>query len=103
MLRFVLNIIFNMAGNRNTQIIVSIGRKVLKCFTNMVSKADSYTYTIATFIIFFKHTENIYNQLQPYYIKVLKYKQMPNIYGIIGIGLIVIGVVLVNYLGKTNS
>jgi len=34
---------------------------------------------------------------------VLKYKQMPNIYGIIGIGLIVIGVVLVNYLGKTNS
>ena len=34
---------------------------------------------------------------------ILKYKQMPNIYGIIGIGLIVIGVVLVNYLGKTNS
>ena len=34
---------------------------------------------------------------------ILKYKQIPNIYGIIGIGLIVIGVVLVNYLGKTNS
>ena len=34
---------------------------------------------------------------------VLKYKQMPNIYGIIGIALIVIGVILVNYLGKTNS
>ena len=34
---------------------------------------------------------------------VLKYKQVPNIYGIIGIALIVIGVVLVNYLGKTNS
>ena len=34
---------------------------------------------------------------------ILKYKQIPNIYGIIGIALIVIGVVLVNYLGKTNS
>ena len=34
---------------------------------------------------------------------VLKYKQIPNIYGIIGIALIVIGVILVNYLGKTNS
>ena len=34
---------------------------------------------------------------------ILKYKQIPNIYGIVGIGLIVIGVVLVNYLGKTNS
>ena len=33
---------------------------------------------------------------------VLKYKQIPNIYGIIGISLIVIGVILVNYLGKTN-
>ena len=34
---------------------------------------------------------------------VLKYKQIPNIYGIIGIALIVVGVILVNYLGKTNS
>tara|TARA_Y100000590_G_scaffold392829_1_gene470556 strand:- start:339 stop:677 length:339 start_codon:yes stop_codon:yes gene_type:complete len=34
---------------------------------------------------------------------VLKYKQIPNIYGIIGIVLIVIGVILVNYLGDTNS
>jgi len=34
---------------------------------------------------------------------VLKYKQIPNIYGIIGIVLIVIGVILVNYLGETNS
>ena len=34
---------------------------------------------------------------------ILKYKQVPNIYGIIGIALIIIGVVLVNYLGKTNS
>ena len=34
---------------------------------------------------------------------VLKYKQIPNIYRIIGIALIVIGVILVNYLGKTNS
>jgi len=34
---------------------------------------------------------------------VFKYKQIPNIFGIIGIALIVIGVILVNYLGKTNS
>ena len=34
---------------------------------------------------------------------VLKYKQIPNFYGILGIALIVIGVILVNYLGKTNS
>tara|TARA_B100000686_G_scaffold226527_1_gene233768 strand:- start:3246 stop:3584 length:339 start_codon:yes stop_codon:yes gene_type:complete len=34
---------------------------------------------------------------------VLKYKQIPNIYGIIGIFLIVVGVILVNYLGKTSS
>ena len=34
---------------------------------------------------------------------VLKYKQIPNIYGIIGIFLIVVGVILVNYLGKINS
>ena len=34
---------------------------------------------------------------------VLKYKQIPNVYGIIGIFLIVVGVILVNYLGKTNS
>ena len=34
---------------------------------------------------------------------VIKYKQIPNIYGILGITLIVIGVILVNYLGKTSS
>ena len=34
---------------------------------------------------------------------VLKYKQIPNIYAIIGIFLIVVGVILVNYLGKINS
>ena len=34
---------------------------------------------------------------------IFKYKQFPNIYGIIGIILIVVGVILVNYLGKTNS
>ena len=34
---------------------------------------------------------------------VLKYKQIPNVYGIIGIFLIVVGVILVNYLGKTSS
>jgi len=30
------------------------------------------------------------------------YNQIPNIYGIIGITLIIIGVVLVNFLGKTS-
>ena len=34
---------------------------------------------------------------------VTKYNQMPNIYGLIGIVLIVIGVVFVNYLGSINS
>ena len=34
---------------------------------------------------------------------VTKYNQMPNIYGSIGIVLIVIGVVFVNYLGRINS
>ena len=33
---------------------------------------------------------------------IFKYNQMPNIFGIIGISLIIIGVILVNYLGKTN-
>ena len=33
---------------------------------------------------------------------ILKYNQLPNIYGIIGIILIIIGVILVNYLGKIN-
>ena len=32
----------------------------------------------------------------------IKYNQIPNIYGIIGIVLIIIGVVMVNYLGKLN-
>ena len=32
----------------------------------------------------------------------LKYQQIPNIYGAIGIILIIIGVVMVNYLGKLN-
>ena len=34
---------------------------------------------------------------------VTKYNQIPNIYGSIGIVLIVIGVVFVNYLGRINS
>ena len=34
---------------------------------------------------------------------ILKYNQLPNIYGTIGIILIVIGVVFVNYFGKLNS
>ena len=33
---------------------------------------------------------------------ILKYNQVPNIYGLIGIILIIIGVVMVNYLGKLN-
>ena len=33
---------------------------------------------------------------------VLKFNQVPNIYGTIGIILIIIGVVMVNYLGKLN-
>ena len=33
---------------------------------------------------------------------VLKYNQVPNIYGLIGIILIIIGVVMVNYLGKLD-
>jgi len=32
----------------------------------------------------------------------LKFNQVPNIYGIIGIILIIIGVVMVNYLGRLN-
>ena len=35
--------------------------------------------------------------------RVLKYNQIPNIYWIIGISLIVIGVVLVNFFGKVSS
>ena len=34
---------------------------------------------------------------------VVKYNQLPNIYGTIGIILIIIGVILVNYLGRINS
>ncbi len=33
---------------------------------------------------------------------IVKYNQIPNIYGIIGITLIVVGVLVVNLLGKTN-
>ena len=32
----------------------------------------------------------------------LKYNQVPNIYGLIGIVLIIVGVVMVNYLGRLN-
>ena len=34
---------------------------------------------------------------------IIKYNQLPNIYGLLGIILIIIGVVLVNFLGKVNS
>ena len=34
---------------------------------------------------------------------IIKYNQLPNIYGTIGIILIIVGVILVNYLGKVNS
>ena len=33
---------------------------------------------------------------------VFKYQQIPNLYGIIGISLIIVGVILLNTLGKTN-
>ena len=33
---------------------------------------------------------------------IFKYNQIPNLFGIIGITLIIIGVILVNFLGKTN-
>ena len=32
----------------------------------------------------------------------IKYNQIPNLYGLVGIILIIIGVVMVNYLGKLN-
>jgi len=34
---------------------------------------------------------------------IIKYNQLPNIYGTIGIVFIIIGVILVNYLGKISS
>ena len=34
---------------------------------------------------------------------ILKYNQLPNFYGTIGIVFIIIGVILVNYLGKLNT
>ena len=34
---------------------------------------------------------------------ILKYNQTPNIYAVIGICLIIIGVIMVNYLGRINS
>jgi len=33
---------------------------------------------------------------------VVKFNQIPNFYTIVGLGLIIVGVILVNYLGKTN-
>jgi len=33
---------------------------------------------------------------------IFKYNQIPNIYGVIGISLIIIGVILLNTMGKTN-
>tara|TARA_B100001057_G_scaffold138188_1_gene137836 strand:- start:1062 stop:1397 length:336 start_codon:yes stop_codon:yes gene_type:complete len=33
---------------------------------------------------------------------IFKYNQTPNIFGVIGITLIIVGVILVNYLGKIN-
>ena len=34
---------------------------------------------------------------------IIKYNQLPNFYGSLGIVLIIIGVILVNYLGKVSS
>jgi small multidrug resistance pump len=33
---------------------------------------------------------------------IIKYNQMPNLYAIIGLALIIVGVLIVNLLGKTN-
>ncbi len=33
---------------------------------------------------------------------IIKYNQMPNLYGVIGIAFIIIGVILLNTLGKTT-
>ena len=35
-------------------------------------------------------------------IGVIKFSQMPNLYTIVGLGLIIIGVLMVNLMGKTN-
>jgi len=35
-------------------------------------------------------------------IGVIKFSQMPNLYTIMGLGLIIIGVIMVNLMGKTN-
>ena len=37
-----------------------------------------------------------------FFFAVFSYNQIPNLYGIIGILLIIIGVIMVNYLGKLN-
>jgi len=34
---------------------------------------------------------------------IIKYNQIPNVYSIVGITLIVIGVIMVNYLGRISS
>jgi len=34
---------------------------------------------------------------------ILKYNQIPNVYALIGITLIIVGVILLNYFGKINS
>jgi len=36
-------------------------------------------------------------------IGVIKFSQMPNLYTIMGLGLIIIGVLMVNLMGKTNA
>ena len=34
---------------------------------------------------------------------IVKFNQMPNLYTIIGLGLIIFGVLMVNLIGKTNN
>jgi len=34
---------------------------------------------------------------------IIKYNQIPNLYSLLGIGLIIVGIVMVNYLGKVNT
>ena len=39
---------------------------------------------------------------KPFLVGVFKFDQMPNLYTIIGLALIIIGVLMVNLIGKTN-
>ena len=90
-------------GVRDDLILTKTLNLLVKTLQPFHSKTINYKEnTIETVLINSNFTCNYYINRDNLF-NILKYKQIPNIYGIIGIGLIVIGVVLVNYLGKTNS